>query len=315
MNVSSVALKISAFLIVLLAFVQSGCITTSSSDSSVGLVGKIYDSANGVFLTEDQYVKFIKETDFLLLGEIHDNPTHHKLQAEAIEKLQLAGQQVKVYFEHLNTNQNEKIIQFNQKLIGIDRLAIELEWGKSGWPDFKIFKPLFEQALKHNSEISAALFPKEKIKSLYKDGMKAVIDQTTLNAKNLEELPPSSKEALLEDIVASHCGMVTKEKGEPMVKVQMGKDAFMSMQLVAGEDKKVVLVAGNGHTRNDYGVPLYLKKLSPSKKVVSVAMIEVTDENESFQTYLSANSADILIFTTPWPRKDPCDEMRKFMKK
>jgi uncharacterized iron-regulated protein len=190
-----------------------------------------------------------------------------------------------------------------------------LEWDKSGWPDFKIFKPLFEQALKHNTEISAALFPKDKIKSLYQEGMKAVIDQTILNAKNLEELPPSSKEALLEDIVASHCGMVTKEKGEPMVKVQMGRDAFMSMQLVAGEDKKVVLIAGNGHARNDYGVPLYLKKLSPSKKVVSVAMIEVTDENESLQTYLSANSADILIFTTSWPRKDPCDEMRKFMKK
>jgi uncharacterized iron-regulated protein len=315
MKSSSIWVKVSAFLIVLLAAALSGCITTSSSNSSEGLAGKIYDSTNGVFLSDDQYLQSIKATDFLLLGEIHDNPTHHQLQAEAIKKLQLAGQHVKVYFEHLNTSQNEKINQFNQKLISIDRLAAELDWDKSGWPEFKIFQPLFEQALKHNVEISAALFPKDKIKSLYREGMKAVIDQATLDAKNLEELPASSKDALLEDIVASHCGMVTKEKGEPMVKVQMGKDAFMAMQLTAGEDKKIVFVAGNGHIRKDYGVPLYLKKLSPNKKVVSVAMVEVTDEKESLQNYLSANSADILIFTTPWPRKDPCEEMRKFMKK
>ena len=51
------------------------------------LVGKIYASPDRQQLTLDEVKQRAAEARFVLLGEIHTNPDHHRLQAEILQAL------------------------------------------------------------------------------------------------------------------------------------------------------------------------------------------------------------------------------------
>jgi uncharacterized iron-regulated protein len=67
-----------------------------------------------------------------------------------------------------------------------------------------------------------------------------------------------------------------------------------------------VLVAGAGHVRSDYGIPVYLTAKAPGRQVVSLAFVEVDELEPEPHKYFLAHAAarppyDYLWFT---PRAD-----------
>jgi uncharacterized iron-regulated protein len=81
------------------------------------------------------------------------------------------------------------------------------------------------------------------------------------------------------DIRNSHCGHGSEESVKAMVGVQRARDAQMAQSLIAaGDPDGAVLVAGTGHTRNDYGIPVYLTAMATGKRVVSIAFLEVDNQ-------------------------------------
>ena len=89
-------------------------------------------------------------------------------------------------------------------------------------------------------------------------------------------LEPAQQEELAEILIASHCGHASEEIIPSMLLVQRARDASMADRLARTSKGGIgVLIAGAGHVRNDWGVPLYLSTLAPDKKAVSVGMIEV----------------------------------------
>jgi uncharacterized iron-regulated protein len=48
--------------------------------------------------------------------------------------------------------------------------------------------------------------------------------------------------------------------------------------IAAGDPDGAVLVAGTGHVRNDYGIPVYLTAKAAGKRVVSIAFLEVHNQ-------------------------------------
>jgi len=51
------------------------------------LVGRIWDVKAGSFIPEDTLVARLVASKFILLGERHDNPDHHALQAKLMRAL------------------------------------------------------------------------------------------------------------------------------------------------------------------------------------------------------------------------------------
>ena len=77
----------------------------------------------------------------------------------------------------------------------------------------------------------------------------------------LNKTPLSTKQQsdLLDEIMLAHCNKLPVEATRPMVEVQRIRDAVMSMSMLNSNADTRVLIAGAGHTRNDRGVPLYLR--------------------------------------------------------
>ena len=90
------------------------------------LAEKIWDVANGEFIKKHQLLNNIADYDYILLGETHDNPLHHRYQALAIHELASKQRRLKVAFEMINEDKQE-ILQ-NQNATTADELFDLLNW-------------------------------------------------------------------------------------------------------------------------------------------------------------------------------------------
>jgi uncharacterized iron-regulated protein len=96
----------------------------------------------------------------------------------------------------------------------------------------------------------------------------------------------------------------------------------MADMLLKASEKhgSAILIAGNGHVRNDRGVPWYIRQRAPDRKVVSVMLVEVEDGRNYAEAYVPRDpdgkpAADYIIFTPRAEREDPCVKMRSGMTK
>ena len=117
------------------------------------------------------------------------------------------------------------------------------------------------------------------------------------------------------DIQNSHCGYGSAESIQTMVQVQRARDAQMAQSLIAAAAADgAVLVAGAGHVRSDYGIPVYLTAKAPGRQVVSIAFVEVDELEPEPNKYLLAGAAGRAPFDYLWftPRLDNEDACEKF---
>ena len=92
-----------------------GCQSTvkqqsTAVDTSLGqthpLTGKIFSVADQAFVTEAQLLDALSGADYVLLGEKHDNPIHHQIQAKIVAGLPNLGA---VQLEMLTMNKAQRL--------------------------------------------------------------------------------------------------------------------------------------------------------------------------------------------------------------
>ena len=267
-------------------------------------------------------------SDFLLLGEVHDNGHHHTLRRNIIETIKsshdLGTFSKGLVFEHIRADQQpalDTFAEFNAKARRLGNsgdLFRFLDWDKSGWPDKKIFEPLFSAAINARLPILPGDPPRERVRAIAKGGAAALTDEERQRFKLDQPLEPKLQDALLDDLEASHCGLMPKTAFGGMAVAQRYRDAHLADALAeaAGKHGAAILLAGNGHVRKDRGVPYYLQQMAPNRKVVSVMLLEVEDGKNDPQAYIPRDpdgkpAVDYILFTPRAERKDPCAEMRE----
>jgi uncharacterized iron-regulated protein len=118
------------------------------------------------------------------------------------------------------------------------------------------------------------------------------------------------------DIRNSHCGYASEQSVKAMLGVQRARDAQMAQSLIAaGDPDGAILVAGAGHVRNDYGIPVYLTAKAPGKQVISIAFLEVDNQKPEPHNYALPDPNDRLPFDYVWftarvDDENPCEKFK-----
>lgn len=280
------------------------------------LAGRIWDVAAAAFIDRRSLVDRLARADFILLGEKHDNPDHHRLQAEVVRSLIAAGRRPAVGFEMLDLDDATAIAEHLARSPGdAAGLGAAVRWNESGWPDWAMYQPIAEATLAAKLPIVATNLPHAAVKKMRSHGL-AALDPRMRDDLGLERpLPDSSLARMSDDIRDSHCGYASDEMVRAMIGIQRAKDAQMARSLIAAATRDgAVLVAGAGHARNDYGVPLYLAEKAAGKRAVSLAFVEVDLRLTRPQDYAQMYSMAQLPFDVVWftPRVDDEDPCEKF---
>ena len=305
----------------------AGCagVSTSSWQSAVSrehrLVGRIWQVTTRRFIDEGVLAARLMEARYVLLGEKHDNADQHALQARMIRALTAAGRRPTVALEMLTPSQAGALARHlavhPREAAGI---CEAVNWNAAGWPAWALYEPIAQAALDAGLPIVAANLDDERVRAVGRQGV-AALDATFVRRHGLDQpLAADVREALAEEIRDSHCGHAPEGRVAAMIGVQRARDAQMAEALLTapGSDG-AVLIAGAGHVRNDYGVPVYVRRADPGPQTVSVAFIEVDAKRMDVEDYRERFGGrlpfDYVWFTPAVDDEDACEKFRKSLER
>ena len=275
------------------------------------LIGRIWDSRRGQFVTDAELWDSILESSYVLLGEKHDNPDHHALQLRVLQALISAGNVDKLTMEMLDSSASENLDAFLEtRFESGEVLKNFLNWDDQGW-SWAYYGALIQAAHRAGVQVTAGNLAAETVMQVYSlpttPEIEAVLDAEVVNR-------------LLADIDESHCGLLPESQFPAMVRVQQIRDHTMARSLLLDDEKNnglAVLIAGNYHARKDLGVPNYLIAQHPELEwsdILSLAFLEVvpdTMDPRAYHDQFSDRSAyDFIWFTPAVSNADYCDSMR-----
>jgi uncharacterized iron-regulated protein len=282
------------------------------------LVGKIWDVAQRAFVDRSVALAKLEAARFVLLGERHDNLDHHRLQAEVVSALGQRGSKPALVFEMLEVEQQAELDQaLAAHFASLQSVAEAVDWGRSGWPPFCAYEPLFDAALRLKLPIHAGNLAKADARGLVKHGSSALPAERAAELHLHQELPEQLTRALHDELRVSHCGHLPESMLPGMALAQRARDAQMARVLASlPEPQSAVLIAGAGHVRRDRGVPLHLERFGAEGGVVSLAFLEAHETRQQPDDYAQVYGAAVLPFDLAWftPRAnndDPCAAFKR----
>jgi len=302
------AFKALGAVVLVVALLGAACAASGPKLADHPLAGRIWDTQAQRFVAEDEARERVAAADVALLGETHDNPVHHQIQARLlaasaarVPKPALAMEQVDLEWQHA----------VDEARTGGATPASIAKAGhvSDGW-QWPLYEPLVAFALAHDLPIVAANYSRSRSKAVVAGGIGALPAGEAARLALAPVWTPARNARMRSILVEGHCG-----QDDPIIdkilEVQRVRDALMADAILSHQ--RTVAIIGRGHARADLGVPLYLAQRAPARHVISVGLVEVDTDKPRPQDYEDTGSGvhDLVFFTPRAARSDPCADFKK----
>jgi uncharacterized iron-regulated protein len=280
------------------------------------LTGRIWDVAAARFVDEAALVERLREVSYVAVGEQHDNPDHHHLEARVIDAIASAGKRPRVVFEMLDVAEQAKVDGALAASPGdADSLGRAVDWDHSGWPPWRLYRPVLGAAVAHGLPVVGGGIARAVTHRVAREGTSALEPAFVARFGLDVPLPVPEEAAVKREMSDAHCGLLPEGMLGPMALVQRAKDAELAERWSSGGASGGILVAGNGHVRSDRGAPAAFRHVSDAK-FVAVALLEVRTGVTTPGSYADGFGVQRLPFDYAWftPRvsdEDHCKDVGK----
>jgi len=280
------------------------------------LAGRLWSPAAGRFATAAEVDAALRDADFVLVGEKHNNADHHRFQSEIIDEMFARDRRPAIVFEMLTQNQQGALDSHLKDSPG-DSAGIgrAVGWEASGWPPWSIYRPITDVALARGAPLLAGGLEREVTRAVSSGGVEALGVERMRRLRLDEPVDEAMRAAMRGEIYKSHCEQLPERLLDPMVAVTLAKDAAMAEAMIDARARdgrdSALLIAGTGHARGDRGVPWHLHKLAPDARTVSFGLVEVVAGEVDPRAYATAFGSplpfDFIWFAPRVDDEDPCE--------
>lgn len=297
----------------------------ASAASQHPFVGTVWAPRVGEKLASGKVlVELLQATPVVLMGEIHDNPKHHQIQA-CLLNYASASRRLAVVLEQIPIDKRDALSAYVKRPdASAEGLGPALDWASSGWPAWSMYQPIAEVAMRRKLPILAGDPAAKAVRSVAEKGLRGLPERDRIRLGVEEPLSKPLETALREELVVSHCNLMPAGAFGSMALAQRYRDAHLADAVLEAKSLDdvdgVVLIAGNGHVRTDRGVPWHLNIRAPDAATLSIAIVEVQPGQTDASAYVPKSpdgepAADLIVFTSAADRGDPCEELRERFRK
>lgn len=289
------------------------------------LAGRIWMPGSARYGSEEELNAAVAGARFVLIGEKHDNPAHHRIQARIVDGLVSAGRRPALVFEMLTESQQPAIDTFLAAgPADAAGLGGAVGWEKTGWPDWTMYQPIVDAGLAAGAPVLAGGLDRDVTREVARGGADALGEDKARALRLDRPIPQAMRAEMRDEIHYSHCEQLPEQMLDPMVSVTLAKDAVMAARLIEGaalpDRGSAVLIAGDGHVRADRGVPWHLAGFAPDASVVTVGIVEVVAGRDGPADYAEIFDGTVLPYDFVWftPRvddEDPCEVFAEQLRK
>jgi len=279
------------------------------------LVGRIWDVGRQRFIEATVLAEQVRRSRFVAIGEQHDNVDHHRLEALLLDAVSDTRHPA-VVFEMLDIEKQSAVDAAATASPGDpDALADAVDWRRSGWPPFSLYRPIFAVAATRRLSVVAGGVDRFAAHRIAHAGLSALPPEMVRRFGLSLPLDANAERGLRDEMRDAHCGMLPESMLDAMALIQRVRDAELALEVSSSDaGQGAVLIAGNGHVRNDRGAPRTFAR-GTGESLLSVALIEVRGEWTEPRAYAAEFAANTLPFDYVWftPRasdEDHCAELR-----
>lgn len=287
-------------------------------ESEHPLVGIIWETSAARAVDEAVLTARLAAAKYVLLGEKHDNPDHHRLQARVVKALLVAGRRPALAFEMLDAEDAPAAKNYlASHPADAAGLGAAVGWERRSWPPWPQYQQIADLGVAARLPLVAANLPERLARAAAREGAAALPAELRAQLGLDEPLPDAVRAAMAREIADSHCGFAPPGMVEPMLLVQRARDAHMAWAMLRDATADgAVLITGFGHARTDRAVPAHLGRMGASS-VVAVAFLEVQQGKDTVADYARNFDSGTLPFDFVWftPRVDDVDPCEKFRAK
>jgi uncharacterized iron-regulated protein len=238
----------------------------------------------------DDVVALARGARFVFLGELHDNPRHHALQAEILAALVAGGREPAVVFEMLDVDQTPIVMQQRDPATFGEAVG----WEKRGWPSYTMYEPLVRVAMTRHLPIVAGNLGRQALMAASKKG------ETPASFGFTAALDAAELSVIEDNVRKGHCGYADDAAVKVLASAQVLRDAHLAQRLLASATRDgAVLVAGGEHANRSHGAAFHAAHapgMSPDH-VLAIGFVEPG---------AAAAGYDVVWTTAPIERPDPC---------
>ena len=240
--------------------------------------GEIVRGTNGRKVAMRDVVRAAENVRYILLGESHDHPEHHQMQADVISALAKSGRDVVVGFEMFTRPNQPNLYGWSLGWGSEDDFIQESNWKKEWGFDFGIYRPVFQAVRQHRLPMVALNVPRDWVRTVGRGGYGALTDAQRAELPTGMSLENREHRSVFESLMGGH--PLEGTRGENMYAAQvlwdegMADSALKWMARRAPNPKSImVILAGSGHVMYGQGINARLLR-QQGEKSVSVVMIE-----------------------------------------
>ncbi len=243
-----------------------------------------------------QALDALPHADVVVLGEVHDNPVHHRNQTRAVATIGPAA----VVWEMMTSSQASALPDDRSDAATV---ASAIGWAGSGWPDFALYHPimLVAPAARHYG----AGVPRAQAQRVFDTPLAQVFGPDAARFGRELPLAPDEQDAREHQQAQAHCNALPARMLPGMVAAQRLRDgelARATLRALSETGGPVAVITGTGHARTDTGLPALMRRAAPEVSVLSLGQLESDPGPDA--------PFDLWIVTDPEPREDPCDAFR-----
>lgn len=278
------------------------------------LAGKVWDVAARQFVDPTRVMERAADARYVLLGEIHDNAEHHRIQTRILDALVMRGRRPALVMEQYDIDQQDKLngLTFNREASHADKLAGLRQHMRTTW-DWRGYEPMISRALRDRLPLVAANLSRESLRTVAREGYGVLGTGEEARLVLAEVWSEERQKQLTREVALGHCGKTPDHVLEYVTRSQRARDAVMADKMIMARRNGVVAIVGRNHARMDVGIPLYLAARVPEDEIVSVGLMELDAQATDPAAYVGGALGpqhDYLWFTTrPRRTSNPCDSI------
>jgi uncharacterized iron-regulated protein len=230
-------------------------------------------SSSGDRLSPDQVVALAEKADYLLIGEGHKMSCDHKIQAEMVDRLSRNGRRISIGLEMVDTTFQDTLNRYNLGQIPLDKIAAALKWDKNWGYDFSLFEPVFRLAEERHLTLGALNFPFSLVRKIREKGLDGLSPEERAMLPEKVQMSSKEQQQALLGIIAMHENRDADnlEQVHQFILIQSLWDTAMAekaVELRRQAGTPVIILAGDGHVENGWGISKRIKTFDPQARIM-----------------------------------------------
>jgi uncharacterized iron-regulated protein len=252
------------------------------ANEPIPLPHRVVDADSGDELSERNLDQKLRAAKVIYVGEEHPNPHHHAAEVEVLERAWAADPSVGLGIEMLPRTYQGSLDAYVGGTLDEAGFLQAVAWDKTWGFAWGFYRPLLEFCRAHHLPAYALNAPRDLAHAVAKGGVDALSPAQKAMLPEIKPGPAKHREYVREAFAQHPHGKFDESRFERFYLAQLVWDETMAERVAAalsgaGAPSRLVVVAGEGHTRS-FAVP---ERAARRGAAPYLTVLPVLDEDEA----------------------------------